>query len=61
LAQALDDYDEGRIKKKHLFLSEACTPAPDAKRYAKFLADKQDDVELKGEVFESFWLRWHLF
>jgi hypothetical protein len=42
-------------------LSEACTPAPDAKRYAKFLADKQDDVELKGEVFESFWLRWHLF
>jgi hypothetical protein len=61
LAQALDDYDEGRIKKKHLFLSEACTPAPEAKRYAKFLADKQDEVELKGDVFASFWLRWHLF
>jgi len=61
LAQALDDYDEGRIKKKHLLLSEGSTPAPEAARYAKFLADKQDEVELKGDVFESFWLRWHLF
>jgi len=61
LAQALGDYDEGRIKKKHLFSSEICTPAPEAKRYAKILAEKQDEVKLKGEVYESFWLRWNLF
>jgi len=61
IAQALSDYENGRIKKKHLIISEASTPAPEAKRYAKFLAGKQETVELQKAAYLSFWIRWNLF
>jgi len=61
IAQALSDYKNGSIKKKHLFISEAATPAPEAKRYARHIADDTPEPKLKMATYKSFWIRWHLF
>ena len=63
IVQALEDYDEGRLKKKHIFLSEACTPEQVAKKHAAFIwaQRKRVGVQLKLKLEFSFWLRWQLF
>ena len=61
VSQALNDYQDGRIKKKHLFISEAATPAPEAKQYARHIADDTPEPKLKMATYKSFWIRWHLF
>lgn len=61
IAQSLNDYQNGRIKKKHLFISEAATPAAQAKLYAKHIADNTPEPELKMATYKAFWIRWHLF
>jgi hypothetical protein len=61
VSQALNDYQDGRIKKKHLFLSEASTPASEARQYARHIADSTPEPKLKMATYKSFWIRWHLF
>jgi len=60
IAQALKDYDDGAIKRKHLFLSEACTPLDAAKAYALYLKPL-NTKGLKQPVHLSFVIRYSLY
>ena len=59
-----DDYDEGHIKKPHLFLSEAAVSGEDRNWYANALAQKWDEkttVYLDEKIKDSFYIRSCLF
>ncbi|MCK5717299.1 MAG: DEAD/DEAH box helicase family protein, partial [Thiomargarita sp.] len=61
LAQLLIDYDEGRIQKKHLFLSEICLSETEAVRYAKQVTMDITESTLDLTIPQTFPLRRELF
>ncbi|MCK5717455.1 MAG: hypothetical protein KAH77_08200, partial [Thiomargarita sp.] len=61
IALAFTDYNEGKLTKHHLLISEACTPEKEAWEYHRLLAKHMDTVYLDSALKNSFWLRWNLF